>query len=175
MKLKLGRSYQHYVKSNDFIFENGVLHSKVSDTLKNEKMKILKNIIISAAIFLTGNLYAQTEIYFDYDDAGNRTMRFPVEGMVENQDDGVEQAGNTNQPSTLNQNQSNQTLIADENGELSLSFYPNPVKDDLIVDIYNTTDKQHIVSLEIYDTAGKIVLSESLSGNSSQLDVSSLS
>ncbi len=138
-------------------------------------MKILKDIIIiSAVIFLTGNLSAQTEIYFDYDDAGNRTMRFPVEGLIENQEDEVEQAGNGYEQSTLGENSSSQILIADEDGELSLSFYPNPVRDNITVDIINTTGKQHNISIEIYDAIGNLVKSDVLTDASSLLDVSSL-
>ena len=51
-----------------------------------------------------------------------------------------------------------------------ISFYPNPVKDVLM--LYNESMSE-VTSIKVYDTLGSIVLVQSISSN--QLDISSLS
>ncbi len=132
-------------------------------------------IYFSIIIFPIGNLFSQTEIYFNYDNAGNQEMRYPIFGLVQNDDEVIQASTNdTHSLSETNQNLNEQTIVLDDS-EIQLSFYPNPVKDDLIIDVLNTTGIEQKVLLEIYDTTGKAVLSRNIGDNSSQLDVSSLS
>ncbi len=138
--------------------------------MKNYKILIL----ISILIFPIGKLFSQTEIYFNYDEAGNQEMRYPIFGLVQN-DDEVIQASTNDAHSLSETSQDSEQIIVLDDGEIQLSFYPNPVKDDLVIDVFNTTGIEQKVSLEIYDTAGKVVLSRTIGDNSSQLNVSTFS
>jgi len=104
-------------------------------------------------------------VYFNYDATGNRVLRsFTISVLPPIIVNGDDDDGLTTSSSELFED--GKTL---ENGsqECEIHVYPNPVRDELIVDILKG-DEEKNYRLMLFDSAGKLLKDRSRTGNGSE-------
>lgn len=103
----------------------------------------MKTILLFLSIAFTGliMLPAQTTVYFQYDDAGNRIQR-TITMPAKN-------AGGMTQPE----------IAKDSFNELDYSIYPNPTDGELVIEFKNRKVELNI-KYTVHDLSGKMLLEQ---------------
>ncbi len=117
-----------------------------------------KLIIFKLILFLCAVVCAQRTVHYEYDAAGNRTLREIREIVIP--------------PSRAKQAIVDEPVVAQKEqlGELGISIYPNPTRGLLQVDFENLPDSE-VVRLQVLDMNGKYLLGQNTDGNA-EIDLS---
>jgi len=131
------------------------------------KQQIIAFILVTIGIFFVNAplSYAQGEITYTYDAAGNRLGRTIMMSPVRQARaiDTMEEAeSGTTEP----------IAYMDIIDKTAITIYPNPTQGHLTIDIDNIPEES---SIRIYDMNGKILLQKSNIENSTEIDLSSQS
>jgi len=104
------------------------------------------------------------QVTFTYDNAGNRITR--TSGLISIPVPKGEEDDEINPKSGELPNE-NETL---ENSlqKLEIQVYPNPVKDELMIDIWNGVEKENY-RLNLFDMTGKLVFEQIIESNGRQV------
>jgi hypothetical protein len=98
-------------------------------------------------VFLSFSLFskAQTKIKFSYDNAGNQTSRILCIGCP---------------PETGKQVKEVEALVDEDlekiEGEDMISYYPNPVKEELYLK-WELTDENYVTSIQLFSLTGQVL------------------
>lgn len=111
----------------------------------------MKHHLLFSFLFFTFIGNSQQRIIFSYDSAGNQTNR--VICLC-----GSRIANDTIQTKTI-ETLTNEDLIKDEIYD-QISYYPNPVLDELYVK-WNNSDKSYVIKIELYNMNGQSLKSYS--------------
>ncbi len=128
----------------------------------------MKYFLIILSILSFSIISLSQTIVYSYDNAGNREMRYPIEGLVQNNDE-VGQAINNHSPITTSELNEILTLGKEE---LSLAFFPNPAVDHIRVDVQS--GESELINIQIFNSSGKLMIFENISGASTEVKVSQL-
>ena len=96
----------------------------------------MKTIFLISISFISLLTFSQMEVRFNYDNAGNQIQRRYISLLVKSQ---------TNQQLTE---------ILSESLNDEISFYPNPVQNELTLNWLND-EESHVKSIDLYDLNGK--------------------
>jgi hypothetical protein len=96
----------------------------------------MRTIFIFIIFFISWTSFSQMEVRFSFDNAGNQTQRRYVNVWTKSQ---------TNQQLTE---------ILSETKDDSISFYPNPVQNELTLNWVNDSES-FVKSIDLYDLNGK--------------------
>jgi hypothetical protein len=147
-------------------------------------MKLKKNTIYSCFILfslflLTGGLVqAQSNVFFDYDESGNRVCKRTVQCLVFNNDDPLYEGlmvADSTPGIDVNQVLNEETLVWEneeiQDGDFWTNFYPNPTRDKVTIEWRNADYAKQGV---LYDERGKVIHRFFVEGNVYEMDLSHL-
>ncbi|MBN2481717.1 MAG: T9SS type A sorting domain-containing protein [Bacteroidales bacterium] len=106
----------------------------------------MKVMLFLPAMLLAGSICLGQSVTFDYDDSGNRTQRTIT-------------LKSTTSPDKQNDPQEGQELFSGELGTFDILIYPNPVRNELIVEI-SGSEEPSAASVHVFDQKGRLVRSE---------------
>jgi hypothetical protein len=148
-------------------------------------MKLKKNtlyayFILFSLFFLTGGLaHGQSNVFFDYDESGNRVCKRMVQCLVFNNNDPFyESLMVADSVAELNVNEvlNEETLVweneAIQDGEFWTNYYPNPTRDKVTIEWRNADYTKQGV---LYDERGKVIHRFFVEGDVYEMDLSHLS
>lgn len=147
-------------------------------------MKLKKNTIylyftLFALFFLSGGLVqAQTNVFFDYDESGNRVCKRTVQCLVFNNDDPLYEGlmvADSTPGIDVNQVLKEETLVweneAIQDGDFWTNYYPNPTRDKVTIEWRNADYPKQGV---LYDERGKVIHRFFVEGDVYEMDLSHL-
>jgi len=109
------------------------------------KINMKQLLLLTASIFLTQLMYAQTQVSYTYDDAGNRITRQTVTLKIPDDE--------------YKDNYDKTTHVEDKFGKGNITIYPNPTEELLTVQFTNIKIEEKIL-LQLYDINGKLIKSK---------------
>ena len=139
--------------------------------------RFLPTLIIAILLAFANSIYAQTPIYFGYDDSGNRTIRtitlseIPTKGESSGQNYKTEES-NTAEES--NNAEEKKEIFNDNLGEQKISIYPNPTRGELKVIISGSEFSQNS-GIYVYNLSGRLLTKQSPVTGADIIDLSSYS
>lgn len=116
----------------------------------------MKTILITALFLLSGITFAQNDVQYTYDAAGNRIQREAISTWITT-------------------NNTPQEAPEDEfNANISISAHPNPTNDDVYIAVTFEGIEEQAVTMYLYDVSGKLLLSSDGKSANHRFDLSSL-
>jgi hypothetical protein len=116
----------------------------------------MKKLLILGILMINLSSFAQTEVQYTYDAAGNRIQRFAISTWITT-------------------NNTPQEAPEDEfNANISISAHPNPTNDDVYIAVTFEGIEEQAVTMHLYDVSGKLLLSSDGKAANHRFDLSSL-
>lgn len=116
----------------------------------------MKTILITALFLLSGITFAQNDVQYTYDAAGNRIKREAISTWITT-------------------NNTPQEAPEDEfNANISISAHPNPTNDDVYIAVTFEGMNEQAVTMHLYDVSGKQLRSSDGKAANHRFDLSSL-
>lgn len=116
----------------------------------------MKTIFITALFLLGGITFAQTEVQYTYDAAGNRIQRQAISTWITT----------TNTPQEAPEDAFN--------ANIDISAHPNPTNDDVYIAVTFEGVDEQAVTMHLYDVSGKRLRSSDGKAANHRFDLSSL-
>jgi hypothetical protein len=139
--------------------------NKLNKLTPMRKFRFLLIIAIVWAFSGTCKIFAQTTVYYGYDNSGNRTSRTITLQMTKSAKafivDSVKASISDKKSETFEDNLGNQKIL----------ICPNPTHGQLLVEIQGY-EKETNTALYLFDLSGKQLISKSLANSSMSLDLS---
>lgn len=121
-----------------------------------------KIILLLVVCFTYIGLDAQTIVYsYDYDDAGNRTLRAEI-SFSSADGESFQEMENLNLEGLEN--------LEDYIGEQNLKIYPNPTRGEMALKFENFPE-ENTIKLQFYDNTGKILIDKDIAESFYVLDI----
>jgi hypothetical protein len=123
----------------------------------------MKRILLPLCFCLTGTAYAQTEVVFHYDEAGNQVYRGPFSSEDKTKNNAKEEPENSPQLS----------LMSAEEAAFwkEVKMAPVPVKDILTI-IVSEEIRKNLQEISVYNMLGNMLYTKKRASDSSRTEIS---
>ena len=123
------------------------------------KTKIMKKLIVITTLLNISLSFAQ-QVYFDYDNSGNRVYRYTLE------------VGNKS--GTVSNTDSDTTSLREDAGGFEFVLFPNPTQKEVRITAESEFLERHGNVLYVYDLNGKLLMQQNFFNRQELLDFSNM-
>ncbi|OXA91692.1 T9SS type A sorting domain-containing protein [Flavobacterium hercynium] len=115
---------------------------------------------------------AQEKLTFDYDTAGNQTNRMLIcINCIDVITDELEDKGNEEDPKEdpKDDDESEDSTTEDPSKETAISYYPNPVKEELFIDRRQLSNENPVTTIAVYSLSGQAIKTQPIANGQNGL------
>jgi hypothetical protein len=124
----------------------------------NVNFIVMRKIVLMIVIMTVVNCFAQNNVQYTYDAAGNRIQRQAISTWIAPPDNPVQEAA----------------MADDVNSNIQISAHPNPTNDDVYIAVTFEGIDEQAVTMHLYDVSGKQLRSSDGKAANHRFDLSSL-